>query len=169
MITFNLTGLDNVLNRLRQIDLDRMCLDTSTTLAAEIKQRVHTRGEASDGSQIGTYSDGYMKVRTGNFKSDKIVRGKNKGGARPKYNRTSDTRVVLSLTRQMENDLKGNIKTPNGYGIGFSNELNYQKALWQDDTKGKHRYKKPIWELSEYEKQIANETVRNHLQKLNLL
>jgi len=86
-----------------------------------------------------------MKVRTGVFinslksKSGKLKnagvfsKGKNKGAPRPRYNRTADTKVIASLTRQMENDEKV-IAIPKGYGIGFSNPLNYNKSQWVEAT-----------------------------------
>lgn len=133
----------------------------------ELRHRVHVEGKDSAGNQIGTYSPGYMKLRTGNYgNSGKISRGPNKGKlkdagkftkglnikvfgtvvedspkaglARPNYHRSSDPKVILSLTRQMENDLSV-VETTSGYGIGYLNEFNYQKAIWCEET-----YKKPI-------------------------
>lgn len=131
-----------------------------------LKKRVHEDGLDSKGSRIGTYSPGYMKVRTGNYgNSGKYVKGKkagqqkdagvfirgaHKGSPRPKYNRTNETKVIGSLTRQMENDTKV-IPTKDGHGIGYSNEENYKKALWLDET-----YKKRILtQLTEEELKLA--------------
>jgi hypothetical protein len=131
-------------------------------------QRIHQDGKASDGSQIGTYSNGYMVVRTGSYKNaGKITRGKNKGKlkdsgvkskqrvatpfgksayayqnieadrvAREKYNRSSDTKVIVSLTRQLENDWSV-LETPKGYGIGFTNSFNADKLSWVEEVKDK--------------------------------
>jgi hypothetical protein len=79
-----------------------------------------------------------MKIRTGNYNnSGRKAKGKDKGGLkdsgsfsrgdkkgvpRPKYNRTSDTKVVLSLTRQMENDMSVIPAGPKSYGIGSADE-----------------------------------------------
>lgn len=128
-------------------------------------ERIHQNGEASDNSQIGTYSSGYMAVRTGVFKSNevyksgpnkgknkpegKFTRGKNKGLSRPNYNRGSDTKVIVSLTRQLENNWSV-IATTNGYGIGFTNPFNLQKARWVEGIKGK-----TIFNLSKAEQQYA--------------
>lgn len=70
-------------------------------------ERIHEEGKAADGGQIGTYNNNYLKLRQGK-----------------KYNRTSDKKIIVSLTRRLENDW-GVISTDKGYGIGF---LNRQKG-----------------------------------------
>ncbi|MFT3680702.1 MAG: hypothetical protein QM791_10550 [Ferruginibacter sp.] len=158
---------------------DVMLRTIASTLTGVIRKRVHEDGQASSGEQIGVYSDEYMKVRTGDFgNSSRVTRGKNKGNLkdagvytkgpdkgkpRPRYNRTSDTKVILSLTRQMENDMGAGvadpIKTESGYGIGFKNPHNYEKAI-----ENEKRYKKPIWQLSAGEEQIVNEIANQFTQ-----
>lgn len=129
--------------------------------------RIHQRGLASDEKKIGTYSPGYMKVRTGNYgnadvykkgpkkgqKKDSGVftKGKNKGQPRPKYNRSNDTTVIISLTRQLENDWAV-VATDKGYAIGFLNELNFKKSVWVEAT-----YNKKIFDLSKTEKEYVTE------------
>lgn len=151
---------------------DKMLRTMATTLTGVIAARVFTDGKASDDQQIGTYSNDYMKVRTGNFgNSGKVTRGNNKGNLkdsgtisrgvkkgqpRPKYNRTADTKVVASLTRQMENDFGTNAEDPAqteaGYGIGFKNPHNYDKSQWVEAT-----YKKPIWQLTQEEQNLVQQ------------
>lgn len=152
-----------------------------------ITKRIHIDGKASDGAAIGTYSTGYMKVRTGDFgNSVRFKRGAKKGQvknagvftkrrvtaftqeddetvtsankfvktefekkARPNYNRTSDTKVIISLTRQLENDYTV-IATEKGYGIGFKNSHNFQKSQWVQMT-----YNKRIFDLTKEEEQYA--------------
>lgn len=163
---------------------DPILRTVALTILPELKKRVHQDGKDSEGNQIGTYSPDYMKVRTGNYKdSGRISRGTNKGKlkdagkytkglntkvfgtvvedspkvglARPRYNRTDDTKVILSLTRQMENDTSV-IDTPEGYGIGYLNPLNQKKALWCEAT-----YKKPILsKLTEQEIDLALKTAQ---------
>ncbi|MDB5199144.1 MAG: hypothetical protein JWO92_1107 [Chitinophagaceae bacterium] len=153
----------------------------------EFRHRIHVEGKDSSGGQIGTYSPGYMIVRTGAYKNaDRKTKGTKKGElknagkytkglnikvfgtivedtskaglSRPKYNRTSDTKVVASLTRQMEND-ESVVATGNGYGIGFLNPLNFKKALWVEAT-----YKKPILtKLTTGERELAKKTATEFL------
>jgi len=161
VINFNIFGINELIQKLDEFYTDNMLREIASDLKGEIKKRVHVRGEASDGSKIGVYSDGYMNVRTGNFKSKNIVRGKNKGGKRPAYNRKADRKVILSLTRQMENDLSV-IKTTNGYGIGFNNSHNYNKAIWNEK-----RYGKPIWKPSKKEVRSAENIVEKYVREIN--
>lgn len=149
-------------SRLKQLGnpetfLRPMCFD----LIDIMTKRIHIDGVASDGTQIGTYSPGYMKVRTGNYGNSArvtrgpnkgnlknagvITRGPNKGQPRPRYNRSNDTKVIVSLTRQLENNWSV-IATQRGYGIGFLNPFNYQKARWVEAQK-----KKEIFSLSQAE------------------
>jgi hypothetical protein len=160
---------------------DQMLRNVAFAVLPELKKRVHVQGKDSSGSQIGTYSKSYMVLRTGAYQNAKRVsKGSNKGKLkdagtftdrtgedkvgkpRPKYNRTSDTKVVASLTRQMENDLSV-MPAGQGYGIGYNNPFNYQKSQWVEET-----YKKDIWELTKEEKElaihVANEFVKQTLE-----
>jgi hypothetical protein len=94
-------------------------------------ERIHQKGEASDNSQIGTYSSGYLKLR------------------QKKYKRDASTMVIASLTRKLEQDWAV-IATQNGYGIGFLNPLSLQKLRWVEGTKSK-----TIANLSKSEQQYA--------------
>lgn len=172
------TNLDTVMSgladRLKKIrDKDYLLRPVAVNLIPQIKKRIHIDGNASDSGQIGVYSPQYMKVRTGDFKNAKrVTRGKNKGKLkdagtftasssnagqpRPRYNRSNDTKVIISLTRQLENDYAV-LATENGYGIGFNNSFNTQKARWVEKT-----YKKKIFNLTKEERQYA-------IDKLNQL
>lgn len=79
-------------------------------------KRIHIDGNASSGSPIGQYSTRYLKLR------------------QKKYNRTADNKIVVSLTHQLEHNWTG-IATPRGFGIGFLNPFNLQKARWVEQKK----------------------------------
>lgn len=98
-------------------------------------KRIHVDGLAADESQIGTYNSQYLKLR------------------QSKYSRSGDRKIIVSLTRQLENDWSV-IATNSGYGIGFLNPLNFQKARWVEENKGKK-----IFNLSPTEQQYVNDTV----------
>lgn len=100
-----------------------------------MKRRIHEDGTASDGSQIGTYSSAYLKLRE------------------DKYNRTSDTTIIVSLTRQLENDW-ALISDNDNYGIGFNNPFNTQKAQWVEEIK-----KKDIFSMSDSELDYATQQI----------
>ena len=170
MIAYNSNGKqisDSIINdiskKISKQETDKLLRTIASTLTAMMHNRVHVEGKDSNETQIGTYSPEYMKVRTGNFESKKIVRGVNKGQSRKKYNRTGDTKVILSLTRQMENDLvvceENPIKTSYGYAIGYQNENNYDKLISLET-----RYKKKILtKLSKTEESVKDEIVNNFL------
>lgn len=156
------------------------------TVLPELVHRVHTEGLDSQRSAIGTYSPGYMVVRTGNYKNaQRFIKGAKKGQvknagvftdatirldkntgvfsgeekpgtARPNYHRTDDTKVILSLTRQMENDTSV-IDTPEGYGIGYLNNDNFKKAMYCEATYGK----KILSQLSKDEEDLAYKAADN--------
>lgn len=142
MIEVNISDtVSDVIGKFTEAEKDTLLREIAGTLVPEIRYRVHVKGEDADNNQIGTYSPSYMKVRA-------------------RHNRSSDTNVMLSLTRQMENDMVA-IKTGNGWGIGYTNELNYNKAIWNEN-----RYGKPIWELSVNELNIMEEIANKYIEKL---
>ena len=165
---------------------DALLRTVALTVLPELKKRVHVEGKDSACNQIGTYSPGYMKLRTGNYgNSKRYAKGKNKGElkdagvktkqhvatpfgkskyavqnieadkiARPNYHRTDDTKVIISLTRQLEND-ESVLPSGTGYGIGFNNPDNFKKSQYAEAT-----YKKQIWKLTEEERQLARTTAQ---------
>lgn len=176
------TNITQVIERIEQSVLNLantspMTREMATTGTALMRDRIHTEGKASDESEIGSYSEGYMKVRTGAFKNTPTkTKGKNKGAlkgsgtfekgessgsSRPVYNRSSDKKVILSLTRQMENDMgicaTDPIELPGGHGIGFNNPENYKKARWCEDT-----YHKKIYNLTPSEKKVMEKIIQKH-------
>jgi hypothetical protein len=94
-------------------------------------KRIHIDGVAADNQLIGTYSKQYLQLRI------------------KKYNRFKDPKVVVSLTRQLENDWSV-IATPKGYGVGFKNSFNLDKARWVEQIKDRI-----IFSLSETERQYT--------------
>lgn len=81
-------------------------------------KRIHIDGKAADDQPIGKYNPVYLKLR------------------QKKYQRSSENKVIVSLTRQLENDWTV-IATPNGYAIGFHNSFNLQKMRWVEAIKQK--------------------------------
>jgi hypothetical protein len=108
-------------------------------------KRIHIDGKASDDGQIGDYSNNYLKQRQ-----------------RKPYNRTGDKKIIVSLTRQLENDWSV-VATDKGYGIGFKNSFNLQKARWVEENK-----EKKIFDLTQSEQAYAtdylNELIQTALQ-----
>lgn len=90
---------------------DKMVRAVASSVGGYVKRRVHQEGLNASGTPIGSYSAQYLKLR------------------QAKYNRTSDSKVIFSLTRQMENDFSvvaaNPIKTATGYGLGFKSNAIY--------------------------------------------
>lgn len=93
---------------------DKFMRAISLGALAELRVRVHKDGLNTNLAPIGTYSNKYLKVR------------------QSKFNRTSDRKVIFSLTRNMENDLTV-IADGDNYAIGFNNPDNFNKAQWLQD------------------------------------
>lgn len=151
-------------------DKDKMLRTVASNALTQVAHRIHVEGKDASGDEIGTYSPGYMSVRTGKFKSNKtfksgkrkgetkpegvFTKGKNKGEPRPNYNRSDDTTVILSLTRKMENEFVV-IADGNRYGLGFLTPDSAQKARWCEET-----YDKKIYALTTEEKDSAMTTAK---------
>lgn len=163
MIKISVTYKGNSADFLRSLSSDPKVYlrPVAIEMIGEVAERIHERGEDSNGQSIGTYSTGYMKVRTGNFKTGegKFTRGAKKGQPRPRYNRDNSTEVIASLTRQLENDYAV-IGTENGWAIGVNSELSAQKIKWVENT-----YKKKIWKLTPEELILAREKATREINK----
>lgn len=172
------TELNALISKLKLVaDKKAVSLIMANSVIGDMAARIHKSGKDATGQDIGTYSDGYMKVRTGNYVNSSrvsrgankgktkdagtITRGKNKGQPRPKYNRTSDNKVVLSLTRQMENDLTV-MPTVNGYGIGYKNDFNFDKSQWAEQ-----KYKREIFSLTKEEEQQVLTGINEYINALS--
>ena len=171
-----LTSLGQSINTI--FDKNYLLRPVAIETIPNLTKRIHQDGKASDGSQIGTYSSGYLALRSGNYKnagkknSGFFTKGQNAtlsvkkkklNAKRPSYNRGSDTKVIVSLTRQLENNWSV-METPKGYGIGFTNSFNADKLGWVEEAK-----KKIIRELTTQEIDYAferiNELITDALNK----
>jgi len=119
-VTTNLQQVNAVIaDRLKKLSdpetiLRPLCFDIIELMT----KRIHVDGMAANGQQIGTYNNRYLKLR------------------QTKYNRKADSKIIVSLTRQLENNWSV-IATPKGFGVGFLNPFNFQKARWVEAQKGK--------------------------------
>lgn len=189
MILYNTNG-EQLINALEQ-DIksltaeqgDKIIREVAQALTAAMVIRVHQEGKAADGTKIGTYSPEYLKIRSDQYANagvykrgekkgqakdtGKYTKGKNKGQARRKYSRGTDPNVILSLTRNMEQDLGLNVanpaKIPNGYAIGYKNDLNAKKLERHEDI---NYNKKILTQLSKEEEALALLIVKNRIDDI---
>ncbi len=106
-------------------------------LAGEVRHRIHVKGERPGGGYIGRYTNEYLRVREAN-------------------KRGRDTKMIYSLTRQMEQDFVP-IAEGDTYGLGFNNTHNFDKASWLEE-------KKPgVYDLSSEEITLAEDTITDYI------
>ena len=118
---------------------DKVMRGIATAALGLLKNRIHTQGKRADGQLIGQYSNAYLKYRV------------------KKKNRENDSKVVLSLNRNLENDTQV-VATETGYGIGFNNPENVKKADWlQNGTKATT--------VKAHKRDISKRTKRGTLRK----
>lgn len=147
------TNMDVVINKvcisLDEISIDEMTRLQATSLLAEMRKRIHVRGIASDGKPIGTYTPKYLKY------------------VRPKYKRSTDSKVILSLTRSMEN---GMILFPitNGTAIGYATPELFQRAKWQEKRTayGSRAIFSPTQQEVKLVNEIGNNYIAEHIQSV---
>lgn len=156
--------------RLEDINIKELTALQASTIMAEMRKRIHVQGKDSNDAQIGVYTPAYMKIRTGLYSDSKPAKkgvksagvyskGANKGGQRAKFQRGSDTKVILSLTRQMESDMVI-IPLENGCGIGYTNETNFKKSQYNEKT-----YNKKIFNLTKKEREFVFEIGQNYIDE----
>lgn len=127
------------------VNTDKMVREVATTLCAEMVERIHEKGLKADGTPIGQYDPKYIKKRV-------------------KKGFSSSNKVVLAYERQMQNDftigVSEPIKTEDGYGLGFQNPHNADKAEWMRLRYGN------IYGLTEGEQQIVPVVAEGFIAKL---
>jgi len=116
-LTIEIPLLDKLGKATNQSSVDTLLRSIATSLLPEIRFRIHNKGLKADNSAIGTYTPEYLKRRIKNGK-------------------TASPKIILSYTRQMQNDFKV-IPLQGSYGLGFSNPDDTNKAEWAQERFGK--------------------------------
>jgi hypothetical protein len=174
----------NVARLQKLAETDQMLRTAATQFLGQMKTRIHENGLDANNRPIGTYSPGYMTLRLGTYQNGKVFvtrgvnkgnikkqkrigdagvfsKGINKGKVRPKYNVDTSPKVILSLTRTMENDESVIALRNNSYGIGFSNKDNYDKSQWVEET---YHLEGKIFAVSANEQQAVIDIVKQFTQ-----
>ena len=113
----------------------------AVTMLQVTNERIFTKGQAANGSQIGKYSAGYVKQRQ-------------------KDNYPSSNKVILQATTQMINDWSV-VPSGKSVGLGFKNSFNAEKSEYVENA-----YKKAIFEHTNAELDILDETINEELTKI---
>ena len=118
-----------IAKQLQSAMLDKVDRALYSSLLGEIKDRIFEKGKDSNDSAIGNYSKPYMKTRL-------------------KWNQPNDRKVIIALTNELQNDFKV-VPDGKGWGLGTTNELNYAKIKFVENT-----YKRKIFEPTEKEQKM---------------
>lgn len=137
-VTFDLSNLVKLQSQLEKlIDPEYLLRPIALDEVDLMTKRIHIDGLNAQDQPIGTYNSAYLKY----------VRIK-------KYKRSSDSKIISSLTHQQENDWAV-LATDKGYGVGFNNSFNLQKARWLEENKDEE-----IFSLSPSELKHAQDLIQ---------
>ena len=145
-------SLSSKLQEFNGVIKDKIAREVASDQLGRVHDRIHEDGKKADGSQIGEYSSNYLKKRE-------------------KNNRTEGSKVVISLTRKLENEFTI-IPTEKGYGLGWlandrGKTTNTQISKYMEEKYG------DIWKLTTEEKSaikpVADRVLKEELSRLNLL
>lgn len=134
-----------------------------TSILALQKRRIFQNGQDAENSRIGTYGSKPASISKkqqaqatgktyfkGGYAEYKSLIGKNPGF------------VILRNTDQMMMDYGMFVLGNNQWGLGFSNDTNFNKSQWMED-----KYKKEIFDTTAQEDQILetilNDTIERYL------
>lgn len=142
-VSFDLSNLIKLQSQLEKIiDPEYLLRPLAFDEIDLMTKRIHVDGKNAADGQIGEYNSAYLKyVRIA------------------KYNRTAERTIISSLTRQQENDWHV-IPTEKGYGVGFLNEFNLQKARWLEENKNQE-----IFSLSPSELKFAQDRIAQLIEE----
>lgn len=115
------THISQLNNLIRTDKMDRAVL---LTVHQQVLDRIFEKGQDANKSQIGTYSESYIKQRV-------------------KNNWPRSRKVILQATRQMVQDFSLITIARGKYGSGFKNSINGKKRRWLEK-----KYSKKIFELT---------------------
>lgn len=133
--------------KLTSIEIDKVTRLQASTVMAVMRDRIHVQGRDSDGNMIGIYTPKYIKYTRNT----------------PKYARGTDGKVILSLTRTMENAWSL-FPIEGGTGIGFTTAELLQRSEYCQET-----YKKDIFAPTAEEYELANKIAADYIkEKLGL-
>jgi hypothetical protein len=122
--------IGNILAKFRELgNPETVSRAAAIAVLPELRYRIHVDGKNSSGGAIGTYSNSYLKIRE-------------------RENRGTSSKVIISLTRQLENGytLKA---TEKGYTIGNTSPANEEIIGHLTEKYG------DIWQLTERELEMT--------------
>jgi hypothetical protein len=156
------SGWDIVIKQVTDLGaFDRAVKVGVQTVLATQKKRIFVEGEDAGNNKIGTYSTKPISISKKN-QSRNTGKTYFKGGY-AEYKTAvgkNDGFVNLRNTDQMNFDYQFFDLGNNTYGLGFSNEFNFQKSGWLEK-----KYDKKIFEQSQREGQLLNSVIEYEISK----
>lgn len=154
-------GWDIVLKKMQDPNTFNRAVKVAVqSVLAEQKNRIFLQGEAVEG-KIGTYGTNPISISK---KNQARNTGKTyfKGGYSEYHGLIGkgNTNVVLRNTDQMFFDYAFFELGPGSYGIGFNNNLNFDKSQWMEA-----KYKKPIFNQNTKEGNILESVINFEIGK----
>lgn len=132
--------LNNLIKKTKALNLrDKVIRGALQNVHVMTDKRIFRQGRDAFDKSLGRYSKGYQKTRNAGIL---YVRK----GVKIKITYPSGTKVILQATSQMVNDYKLLVLPGGNFGSGFSNDVNFDKSFWVEDT-----YDKPIFQLTDKE------------------
>lgn len=120
---------------------DKVTQRVLQTIHTITDQRIFRDGIAANGQLIGVYSAEYQKIRQRN-------------------NYPTSRKVILQASTDMNDDYKFLVLPNNQYGSGFSNNENFNKSNYVEDT-----YNKEIFKLTASEEKKLEKLLDKELEK----
>ena len=108
------------------------------TIHQQVITRIFDHGNDASSSQIGEYTDSYVKRRV-------------------KKGLGSSKKVILQFTGQMRNDFVL-IEEDGNFGSGFLNDANADKSKWVEET-----YNKVIFDLTSDEQMLLQQLIQDKI------
>lgn len=156
-----MTWDDEINNLNKLLASDKGMRTALTTVLALQKRRIFQNGQAADNSKIGTYGTKPASISKkqqarstgqtyfkGGYAEYKSAIGKNPGF------------VILRNTDQMMMDYNMFVLGDSQWGLGFSNDVNFNKSQWMED-----KYKKDIFDQSQEEDTVLENILNNALER----
>jgi hypothetical protein len=139
----DVANLDDLVKRTRlKFWHDKVTQRVLATVHVMTDQRIFRDGIDTNGQLIGVYSPEYQKQRR-------------------RENYPTSRKVILQATSQMANDYKFLVLPGNNYGSGFSNNFNFNKSIWVEQT-----YNKSIFALTKSEEKKLEKMLDKEISKL---
>lgn len=156
MVTVNISGIQGMVNKLRGkllsiTEKDSVTRVVASTMAGVVRKRIHEQGKNADDTNIGDYDEKYLRVRQ-------------------KNNRGTSKKVIISLTRELENDfglsVTNPIKTSGGWGIGFVRNTDRDGVTHSDISNYMEEKYGKIWSLTSKEYNMAIMVAQGETNKI---